>query len=341
MAAAGGVRRAMTCRLYGGLGSPYSMKMRAVLRYRRIPHQWIVGSGPELMAGLFAQVKAPVIPVIAFPDGTVMNDSTPLIYELERRYPDERSIVPPDEAAAFLAFLLEDFADEWGTKAMFHYRWFRERDQQQMSRWLSYDRMRGRGRARIEAVAETFRERQVGRMALVGCTPQNAPIIEESAGRIFALMDQMATEELCLFGSRPSLADFGWFGQLSQLGVDPTPADLMRESAPYLMRWLLNLDDASGLEGEWGEIGPAARGLLRLAGELYLPFLEANDAAGRSGAETFTVELLGRPYTQGVFKYQMRCLTELRRAYEALSAQARRTVDPIADEAGLLAGLTG
>lgn len=330
-------------RLYGGLGSPYSMKMRAVLRYRRLAHVWLAGNGPDVMGRLFAQLKAPVIPVLEFPDGTVMNDSTPLIRELEARHPGERSIVPADEAQAFLAFLLEDFADEWGTKAMFHYRWFRERDQLMLSRWLAYDRLAGKGRPAIEAAAGAFRERQVGRMALVGCTPANAPLIEATAKKVFDLLDPMATDEGYLFGSRPSLADFGWYGQLSQLASDPTPHDEMQARAPYLMRWLANLDDASGVEGEWrdadAEPTAAVTGLLKMAGEIYLPFLMANAAAAAAGEDTFTVELWGQPYSQATFRYQVKCLAELRAAYAGLSAGARKAVDPLLDAARLVESL--
>ena len=332
-------------RLYGGLGSPYSMKMRAVLRYRRLAHLWLAGSGPDLMARLFSQLKAPVIPVLEFPDGTVMNDSTPLIRELELRHPGERSIVPDEEAQAFFAYLLEDFADEWGTKPMFHYRWFRERDQLQMSRWLAYDRLAGMGRPAIEQAAELFRERQVGRMALVGCTPENAPLIEATAKKVFELLDPMATDEGYLFGSRPSLADFGWYGQLSQLASDPTPHDEMQARAPYLMRWLANLDDASGVEGEWRDpaAAPSAavQGLLKMAGDIYLPFLMANARAAAAGEATFTVELWGQPYSQGTFRYQVKCLAELRAAYAGLSDAARDTVDPLLEAAGVRAPLAG
>ena len=38
---------------------------------------------------------------------------------------------------AFLASLIEDFADEWLTKAMFHYRWAYDADIQYASLWIA------------------------------------------------------------------------------------------------------------------------------------------------------------------------------------------------------------
>jgi glutathione S-transferase len=326
--------------IHGGLGSPYSMKMRAILRYRRLPHIWKQVDMTD--RSIFAHVKAPVIPIIEFPDGSWHNDSTPMIFTLEKLH-TERSIVPSDPGQAFLALLLEDMADEWGTKAMFHYRWFRERDQKQMSEWLSFDRLHGRGRSTIEKAAEMFRARQVNRMALVGCTPENAPIIEESAREILMLFESHVTEESYLFGSRPSLADFGWMGQLSQLAVDPTPDELMRDIAPFTFRWLMNLDDASGVEGEWRDANaplPAAvAGFLKMAGEIYFPFLLANARAFEKGEPTFSVELRGKTYSQGAFRYQQRCLWDLREAYRKLDAAAKAKIDPMLEAAACIAPL--
>ena len=328
--------------IHGGLGSPYSMKMRAIFRYRRLPHVWKQVDMAD--RSMFAKVKAPVIPVIEFPDGSWHNDSTPMIFMLEKLH-GARSIVPEDAGQAFLAYLLEDMADEWGTKAMFHYRWYRERDQKQMSEWLSFDRLHGQGRDAILQSAAMFRARQVGRMALVGCTPENAPVIEESARQIMSLFETHVTEESYLFGSRPSLADFGWMGQLSQLAVDPTPDDVMREIAPFTFRWLMNLDDASGVEGSWHDpsapASPAIRGLLEMAGDVYFPFLLANAAAFEKGEKTFSVTLLGRPYSQGSFRYQQRCLWDLREAYARLDATAKAKVDPLLSDTGCLAPLKG
>ena len=120
-------------RLIGNIGSPYSMKMRAILRYRRIPFVWV--NRDRKVNEEIAQVKPAVIPVLQYPeDGSYHVDSTPMAYELEKRHPSGRSIIPEDPGLAFLSHLIEDMVDEWVTKMMFFYRWWREADQEYCSR---------------------------------------------------------------------------------------------------------------------------------------------------------------------------------------------------------------
>ena len=137
-------------KLVGGFGSPYSRKMRAVLRFRRIPFTWIMrGSAADV--GIPA-VPVALIPVLVFPGNAgraedAMIDSTFQIRRLEKTFPSH-SIIPPDPALAFLDALLEDYADEWLTKPMFHYRWKYAADIHKASHVLALDRdplMRGLG----------------------------------------------------------------------------------------------------------------------------------------------------------------------------------------------------
>src|SRR5262245_40161314 len=110
--------------IVGMPGSPYSRKMRAVLRYRRIPYAWITPGSRE--SGTLPRPRVELLPqlVLSGDGGTLeaVTDSTPLIRRLESMHA-ERSVIPPDPAVAFLDALVEDYADEWLTKAMFHYRW--------------------------------------------------------------------------------------------------------------------------------------------------------------------------------------------------------------------------
>jgi glutathione S-transferase len=324
--------------LHGLTPSPYSVKVRAILRYRRLPFVWQATGNPRDIA--VAANLPPVIPVLVFPDGTAMNDSTPLAHALEREHPGVRSIVPDDPAHAYLSDLLEDFGDEWVTKMMFHYRWFYDADRAFAQTWVitSRDPVMADG-ARRQAM-QAFNDRQVGRMAMVGCTEQNRPIIEDSYRFVLDTLDRHVRAIPFLFGSRPSLADFGLFGQLQILSVDPTPMAEMRARAPDVYCWLVRLDDASGVEGAWLDpsmpVPATLTALLAHCGETYLPFLAANTRALRDGADEVALEIGGRPYAQAPFRYQAKCHDALRKKLAALAPDVRHRLDPVLEETGCL-----
>lgn len=329
-------------RLIGMVGSPYSMKMRAIMRYRRLPFVWVVRDAK--VNEEIAHVKPPIIPVLQFPeDGSYHLDSTPLAYELEKRHP-ERSIIPDDPGLAFLSYLIEDLADEWVTKMMFIYRWWRKADQDYCSVWLA-SLMAGSGKAEtIGQLAKVFSDRQVGRMPLVGCTEVTRPIIEESYLKVLDILKTNLETSKYLFGSRPALADFGLFGQLYQLSIDPTPQSIMREKAPQVSSWISRMDDISGEEeGEWidpqNPLPKAIIDLLKMAGEIYLPFLVANKKAIEAGEKEFSLTLSGREFTQGTFKYQVKCLRWLREEYAGLEGEPKERVDKALEETGCLGTL--
>ena len=318
------------------------MKVRAILRYRRIPHLWI--RRDAVASQEIAHVRPAVIPVLQTPEGEYLVDSTPLALELERRVVNGRSILPDAPAQAFLALLIEDFADEWVTKAMFHYRWWYEADRRFAVGWVVGDRLLGEATSARGAAGIAFNDRQVGRMSLVGCTENNRPVIEASYRELLAALESGLEAQTFLFGTRPSIADFGLFGQLFILATDPTPAGIMRAEAPSVFTWLLRADDLSGHEGAWqaGDAAPspAVTAILRLVGRYYMPFLVANAAASAEDAEEFEVELNGQSYRQGTFRYQVKCLDTLRHHFARLPDAARRQIAPVLEATGCLKPLS-
>ena len=300
--------------LYGGGGSPYSQKMRAILHYRRLPFDWV-----QITPAVRSQIKhdgPPIIPILRLPEDQSLHvDSTPLAFQLEERH-SERSIIPDDPAMAFLSNLIEDLGDEWVTKMMFHYRWDLEIDQMYSSRQIISDNSPGLRGDDLKQAAEAIRQRQVERMPLVGCTRQNKPIIERSFHELLGILDSFATRDEFIFGTRPSLADFGLFGQLKTLASDHTSMLIMRNTVPSVYDWVRRLEDSSGIEGEWhdfADMRPAVTELLKFSARYYLPFLEANANAHAEGADTLTVELAGRIFQQPTFKYQVKCYDRLRK----------------------------
>jgi glutathione S-transferase len=325
-----------TWKLVGMPGSPYSRKLRAAMRYRRIPHVWVLSRSrdgrdlPQPRVSLLPQLVGP-----SGPNGALEArvDSTPLLRALEREHTG-RSVIPVDPAVAFLDSLLEDYADEWLTKAMFHYRWTYDPDIARaaaiLPRWGRTDQ----SEAEARALGEMFAKRQIDRLWVVGSNETTGPVIEASYTRLLALLDARLTESRFVMGSRPGASDFALYGQLTQLvQVDPTPADIALEVAPRVVAWVDFVDDLSGVEPAedgWLEADPlpeTLRALLAEAGRVYAPLLLANAEALARGAAQVECTLDGRPWIQKPFPYQGKCLEWLRADYAALPPVSRAAVE--------------
>ena len=175
-------------------------------------------------------------------------------------------------------------------------------------------------------------------MVILGATAENRPLLEESYLRMLAAFEPHVGMTHYLFGSRPSLADFAWFGQLSEMATDPTPMRIMRANAPLTDHWVRRLDDASGVEGEWyardRALSGMAEALLTIAGELYLPFLAANEQAFAKGVARLEINVWGLPYALAPFKYQVKCLQQLREKFAKLDAESSAALRPVLERTG-------
>ena len=322
--------------LRGAPGSPYTRKMLAVLRYRQIPYRLILSGGLLGEKIDLPEPKVQLIPVFYFEDSRgelePVVDSTPIIRRLEDEY-DGRSILPTEPTVRFLNYLLEDFADEWLTKAMFHYRWYYDADIKKageiLPRWGNLTATENE----LEPMSEFVRERQISRLYVVGSNDTTAPVIEDSYRRILTLMSDQMNVSPFMFGARPSSSDFGLYGQLTQLAVfDPTPMKIADDIASRVVAWVGVVEDLSGLEcreEHWTVLSDSSDSLKALFGEVgkvYVPALLANAKAVENGDAKVLTEIDGKEWEQEPFPYQAKCLQWIRQEFVRLEEREREEV---------------
>jgi glutathione S-transferase len=323
--------------LLGAPGSPYTRKMLALLRYRRIAYAMLWGGHQAPPPG-YPAPKVKLLPTFYFPDGAgglePAVDSTPIIRRLEREH-DGRAALPADPVLAWLNDLIEDYADEWVTKAMFHYRWHHEADRVNAGPLLvhwSMPTISPEDGARASAM---ITKRQYDRLYVVGSNAITAETIEQSYVRLLAILDALLEKRGYVLGARPASSDFALYGQLTQLGViEPTSAALMAKH-PRVRAWLDRVEDLSGLEptdDDWvtrDEAAAALKPLLAEIGRVYAPFLLANAKAVAGSAADFETVIDGRAWTQPTFPYQAKCLGWLREGRAGLAGADRAALDSI------------
>ncbi len=323
-----------TLRLIGSQMSPYSVKLRSYLLYKGIPFEWIErGRRNEKLFQRHAKVQ--LIPLVIFPDGTAMQDSTPIIERLEAERP-EPSIHPPGGAARFLSELLEEYGDEWCNKLMFQYRWGPRVDQKSTGTRLAHLMTQGHPLRFVRpVVAHLIVRRMVPRLAFAGANATNRPHLEASWRRSVEILEAHLSRRAYLFGGRPCFGDFGIWGQFAQACSDVTAGGHLRASAPALVAWIERMREPTA-EGDFeplDDLLPTLRPLLeeQVAGR-FLAWTAANQRALDAGEEKTRLVFDGALFEQKTFKYHAWSLAELQAKLE--SRRSDPLLRPLLEETG-------
>ncbi len=328
----------------GAPGSPYTRKMLALLRYRRLPYRYLVAGSPQL-ANLPVP-KVELLPTFYWADaaGTMQarTDSSPLLRDFDDAF-HGRQARPSNPALALLDSLLEDYADEWLTKAMFHYRWHYQADIERAGDILPRWRGITTSDERAAELNRLFSQRQIDRLWVVGSNENTWQLIEDSYLRLLQAMENHFRRLPFLLGNRPGASDFAFFGQLTQLThFDPTPMALSLKEAPRVFAWVDLLEDLCGAEpqaDDWldpAHVPETLLALLREVSRTYVPVMLANAQALVRGDKEVNCVVDGVAWRQQAFPYQGKCVRWLREERDALAQEDRHAVDRILEQSACL-----
>ena len=349
-------------KVFGSVGSPYTQKMLSLLRYRNIPYSVSWGDVVQNLSFLNIEPPKPVLlPTMVFKDNKgsdiCRTDTTPIIRYLEELY-KEKSVIPPSPVLSFLNYLLEDFADEWTTKYMFHYRWYFNEDADNAKKMLVLQNKIDIDDESLSQFGDIIADRQINRLWVVGSNDDTAKLIDQSYKRYLSLMENHLKFLPFMFGQRPSSSDFGLYGQLTQLvGFDPTPRNIANKQSPRTVSWVTIMSDLSGLHdsggiGEffgvksnqannknkvnyfkdnsygWLDVNNIPNSLIEIfneVGKVYIPCLIANANAYKNGDELWETSIDGEIWKQKTFPYQVKCLNWIKDEFNKLSADDKKT----------------
>lgn len=320
--------------------SPYTVKVRSFLEFKNIPYEWVSRSR-KVEKEFQEHAKVQLIPLLFFPSGETMQDSTPIIERLDKDYPDP-AIHPGDETLWFLSCLFEEFGDEWCNKLMFFQRWFYKADAEATGKRLANELLQGQWYAPIARpfFARFMVRRMVPRLVYSGGNETNIPQLKQSFIDLSAMLDRHFQNRPYLLGGRPSFGDFGLWCNFYQAWTDPTAKAHLEANTPAFVAYIKRMVSPS-VEGDFEQLDALAPTLKPILEQeiatRFLPWMEANHRAFHAGEKETRLTMNGQLFQQKTFKYQAVTLDELRRKFSTVSHS--QTLTDLPKETGCLSFL--
>lgn len=323
-----------TYRLFGAETSAYSTKMRSYLAYKGVAYDWMPRN-QDNEEQLKALSRFPTLPVLVTASGFAVHDTTPMMEALEADSP-EPSALPSDPALAFLVSVLEEYADSWLSKTVYHYRWTRKKDQRLAAQRVVDEYYTQGAPDDRKAVEDRAIVRMLDQLRAVGLEGEFGTALEKSFKRFIKLLDDHLKKHLCLFGGRPSVADFAIAGQLIQMMKDPTPAKIIEKDGEFVAKWC-EFMAAPTATGPFAALEDLRETLLPIFSEelaaAFLPWAAENLENSLAGNDAFEITLGKDQYTLAPLRSTARSFRELRRKF--VGAQEIPELRAFTDEAGV------
>ncbi len=274
------------------------------------------------------------IPVVTNLEGEFLWDSTSIIEHLDVSASDEASVLPADPTLRFLAFLLDDFSDEWFYRPAVGSRWSYPANTIAAG-WQNTEELS----SGMPLPAATLREMVVttmqGSLGKLGVDEDNVDAwMSEVLVPWMQALDTHFGPSGYLLGDRPCIADFALFGgNAAHFVADPYCRDLADEHGPgvvaHTYRLLLPHRQRFGAWLDVDAIPESLIAVLAQAGRHYLPWVARATVEGSAVVELadgITADIASTPFldtARGVM---------LARYVEARSPQ----LDAILEAAGVL-----
>jgi len=237
--------------LYTMQNSPYSDKIRAFLRYKRVTFTEHIENAETRFSVLQARTGKTMVPVLITPDDQAMNDSTAIAAFLESAFP-EPATRWTDAETDTVAMLLEDYADEWLVRIMLASRWYHPADAAQNAAIIACGMTHGVPGLEFQRAARDFPPSIISTLPKMGATPENAEAWYAMLPRILAALGAALPGTPFLTGAAPHQVDFAFYGQLNQIRRDPAGSEWIATAPDAVKTWIANIEAAFTGTGQPG-----------------------------------------------------------------------------------------
>jgi glutathione S-transferase len=191
--------------------SPFCMKVRAILDFKKVEYKRVNPLGRTIVA-IRRRGRIGKVPAVEI-GGELIVDSTDIAHELERRFP-QRPIVPEGERERALCHVLEDWADESLYFVGLYYRWYEQQGRRPIPAAF--------GKNLTGQLAYHFYLRRIlNQLKGQGTLRKPPEHVMRDLSRHLDAVEALIDPGPYLLGDVPYLCDFALWGQLNYLRRTP------------------------------------------------------------------------------------------------------------------------